>query len=534
MPISRYFKLYLNAGRSIPLVINANQYDSGETWYFTLYTDTGEVYTPSSGAIIGIKADGHVIDNAATVDSRGRVVVTETEQMTAAAGKAVFEISIDDNSHGSANFIVLVEPKPSEGGVLSDSDLSLLQEAIDSTSPAAIAQGVSDWMDEHLAPGEWVIDDTLTVQGAAADAKKTGDEIADLKSAIETMGGVPSNVKMALFTLLQNTGYKPQIDLTDELATIEAWASVVTSLTLSASSLNVSGTTPQTITAEVVPSTASVAWTSSNDSVATVVGGVVTGVSNGTCTITATAGDLTATCAVTVTGFATVTSISAVYTQSGTVYASDSLDSLKDDLVVTATYSDSTTEVVTDYTLSGTLEVGTSTIAVTYSGVGTTFTVTVSALPPYAFTNGTYNVDDVATLEITRGNHIKLTFISALSTSPYGASVDLNNAHVGLDNNNNTWFTIPANKSATLALSNVVNSSYKNFQMNFRKVGVSQSASFGISDGTHTEGVEVTKTLTSAESVSLLFIYFSRDVQIAAGDVFEFDVTFTVDGERYI
>ena len=195
MPIDRYFKLYLNAGRSIPLVINANQYDSGETWYFSLFKETGEAYLPSSGAIIGIKADGHVIDNAATVDSRGRVVVTETEQMTAAPGKSVFELSIDSNTHGTANFVLLVEPKPSDGGILSDSDLSLLQEAIDSTSPAAIAQGVSDWMDDHLTPTTPVVDDTLTVQGAAADAKKTGDEITDLKRAIGNLSNLDTEDK---------------------------------------------------------------------------------------------------------------------------------------------------------------------------------------------------------------------------------------------------------------------------------------------------------------------------------------------------
>jgi len=74
-------------------------------------------------------------------------------------------------------------------------------------------------------------------------------------------------------------------------------------------------------------------------------------------------------------------SISAVYTQSGTVYITDTLNSLKSDLVVTATYDDSSTATVpdTDYTLSGTLEVGTSTITVTYEGLTTTFNVTVSA-----------------------------------------------------------------------------------------------------------------------------------------------------------
>jgi len=74
-------------------------------------------------------------------------------------------------------------------------------------------------------------------------------------------------------------------------------------------------------------------------------------------------------------------SISAAYTQIGTVYDTDSLDSLKADLVVTATYSDSSTAVIpaADYTLSGSLTVGTSTITVSYQGKTATFQVTVTA-----------------------------------------------------------------------------------------------------------------------------------------------------------
>ena len=112
----------------------------------------------------------------------------------------------------------------------------------------------------------------------------------------------------------------------------------------------------------------------------------------GTSTITVTYGGKTTTFTVTVTqSTAVLTSISAVYTQSGTVYDTDSLDSLKTDLVVTAHYSDSTTETVasSDYTLSGTLTVGTSTVTVTYSGKTTTFTVTVSSAPSFPYvTNG--------------------------------------------------------------------------------------------------------------------------------------------------
>lgn len=78
-------------------------------------------------------------------------------------------------------------------------------------------------------------------------------------------------------------------------------------------------------------------------------------------------------------------SISAVYTQSGTVYDTDTLDSLKSDLVVTALYDDQTTETITTYTLSGTLTEGTSNITVSYGGKTTTFTVTVTAEPVNPF-----------------------------------------------------------------------------------------------------------------------------------------------------
>ena len=76
---------------------------------------------------------------------------------------------------------------------------------------------------------------------------------------------------------------------------------------------------------------------------------------------------------------ANLLSITAVYTQSGTVYDTASLDDLKPDLVVTAHWSDSTTSTITTYTLSGTLAAGTSTITVTYGGKTTTFTVVVQA-----------------------------------------------------------------------------------------------------------------------------------------------------------
>lgn len=75
----------------------------------------------------------------------------------------------------------------------------------------------------------------------------------------------------------------------------------------------------------------------------------------------------------------TLLQITAVYTQTMTVIATDSLDILKDDLVVTGYYDDGTSAPIDSYTLSGTLTAGTSTITVTSGNATATFDVTVSS-----------------------------------------------------------------------------------------------------------------------------------------------------------
>lgn len=304
--ITREFNLYLHAGHSIPLVINVNQYDQGEQWLFTLFNADGTQYTPSSGAIVGIKSDNLGIINSGTVDSQGRVVINETQQMTAAVGKAVFELLIDDQTHGTANFIVLVEPKPGDNADLSESDYSLFQQAIDGTSATAIAEGVADWMDENLTPTTPVVDASLTVQGAAADSAKVGQELSDLKSQISTKAGLSEEAKQALLACFEHIG----------------------------------GLYTDANARTYIANLRNALYPPTN-----------------------------------------LTSISAVYVQSGTVYDTDALNSLKADLVVTAHYSDSRTQTVTDYSLSGTLSEGTSEITVSYGGKTTTFNVTVTADP---------------------------------------------------------------------------------------------------------------------------------------------------------
>lgn len=185
--LTRSFKIGMNAGHIVTPVIHVNQYDHDEQWIFTLVDDNGVVYTPSTGGIVGLKADGNVILNAGTVNSSGQVVINETQQMTAAPGDATYELLLDNSTHGCANFTVRVEPKPGDNATYSDSDLSLLQEAIDSTIPANIEAAVQDWMDDNLAPSQWVIDNTLSIAGAAADAKTTGDKLTTLTDTTVTL-----------------------------------------------------------------------------------------------------------------------------------------------------------------------------------------------------------------------------------------------------------------------------------------------------------------------------------------------------------
>lgn len=258
----------------------------------------------------------------------------------------------------------------------------------------------------------------------------------------------------------------------------------------------------------------------------------------GTSTVTVTYNGKTATFAVNVTAVPTLSSISAVYTQSGTVYDTDTLDSLKDNLVVTAHYSDSSTQIVAaaDYTLSGTLAEGTSTITVSYGAKTDTFSVTVvksSAL--YPLKNGTYYFgDNPNSMTISNGNHVKFEFASQqtlssefinLTTGEHGESSVINNKPLS--------FTIPASQNVTFTVENVVNPNSIQFEMNFRKALASQSGSFRVEKDSHTEGVSIVKTLDSSEDISCLFMYFDNAV-FPAGTVLEFDVNLTVGNDDYI
>lgn len=94
---------------------------------------------------------------------------------------------------------------------------------------------------------------------------------------------------------------------------------------------------------------------------------------------------------------ANLASIAAVYTQSGDVYDTDDLDSLKADLVVTATMTGGTTKTVAaaNYFLDGKMKPGTQTITVSYGGQTTTFDVLVTRLPN-GLVDGVYHAKEAS------------------------------------------------------------------------------------------------------------------------------------------
>lgn len=199
MTITRDFKLHLNYGSSSPLMIRANQYDSGEIWRFTLFDEDGVKYIPSSAVIIGTTASGALVTREATIES-GKVVVEETRTMTQSAGKNEFELVVDDGSHGTANFFVDAEPRPNKV-YLTEHDLKIMEGAIEAgaavgdlvsrvnalaNADAALRKAIDD---AAIVPAgsTVVVDNTLSIAGAAADAKATGDAVSDLNAALNNI-----------------------------------------------------------------------------------------------------------------------------------------------------------------------------------------------------------------------------------------------------------------------------------------------------------------------------------------------------------
>lgn len=136
----------------------------------------------------------------------------------------------------------------------------------------------------------------------------TAAHLNHMEEGIAAAGGFTAGAKELLLTLFENAAYKTG-DAQSALNALRAeWGGSaqdipVQSVSLSAAILNLSEGESQTLTAMVLPANAAnklVWWSVLPTGFATVTNGVVTGIKAGNCTVTATAGGKSASCAVTV------------------------------------------------------------------------------------------------------------------------------------------------------------------------------------------------------------------------------------------
>lgn len=234
--------------------------------------------------------------------------------------------------------------------------------------------------------------------------------------------------------------------------------------------------------------------------------------------------------------------ITAVYTQSGTVYDTDTLDSLKSDLVVTANYEDGTSSEVSNYTLSGTLAEGTSTITVTYGGKTATFDVVVTSATLYPLPDKVTETSYYK-LTTTSDGHVELEVKQNWTIPNQGQGVAINlltgecGATNGINiNNKPKTFTFPANASIRWGTKNVVNALSTGYTGNFR-IANSSSSTTGLTlapNGYITDGNTVTATIESETNIYYPFFYVSTGTPAPAGTKLSFDMFVYVNDVRYI
>ena len=163
-----------------------------------------------------------------------------------------------------------------------------------------------DRVGDHEFSAKAQEDGSLRVVGASltsASFKKTsGDFIYFTVTAAADFVG---NQTLMLKNVMLSDGNGELAELADATTTVTGVAATVsvTGITLSQTTVAITEGTTVTLTATVTPDNATdktVTWSTSDAAVATVENGVVTAVAAGTATITATAGNQTATCVVTV------------------------------------------------------------------------------------------------------------------------------------------------------------------------------------------------------------------------------------------
>lgn len=216
--------------RYFPPVVRLVQYDQSLPVIAVSLMQNGQTYTLPSGAAANIRVhkpdSTYVYNPALGCDSTRKIVYFEVTQAMAAAngdGLAIVEIVVDGDIAGTSLITLHFEENPVPEDAIESSDewetiYELGERIIASTvTPVSTAAGMTDhnvvylytgtesgWNQGHMYyyngttwvdAGIAVTDTTLSVAGLAADAKKTGDEIADLKDGLTAIESDVTDLK---------------------------------------------------------------------------------------------------------------------------------------------------------------------------------------------------------------------------------------------------------------------------------------------------------------------------------------------------
>lgn len=394
-------KLNLKPGQGYTPIAAASQYDVGRELVFTIYDGMAPASIPSGtiATMVGTKPSGLGFTTLGTVYGNEVTVVT-TATMTAEGGHIPAELRLTYNGKniGTANFVFGVEPSPhpedvTDGDAETARDLmTRAEDAVTEAESAAQSAAASAARAEEAAAGAG-----LDATGAGANQVPTADGNGNWCWQNQQGGG---------------GGGSTSDDITNESSVSgETVTDALNALSGEIANLEGGAPTPAATVSAMVDTTKIYLYTGSETGYNAghwyyYSGGqwVDGGQYGEAASMSAGVKAALLACFQHVAWIddqgqtyydnlynelyppASLVSITATYTQSGTVYDTASLDDLKPDLVVTANYSDSTSETVTTYTLSGTLTVGTSTVTVSYGGKTTSFTVTVTHYDPYWMT----------------------------------------------------------------------------------------------------------------------------------------------------
>ena len=199
MSIYNDYNLDMTPGQLADTVLISQGETAWRILRFKLYAGGTSFVIPedSTALLNGRKADGHGFSYSMTLDRANNTASIEVkEQMSAAAGPVICEVVVENSGDviGSGNFVLMVEPSPLNGAVMSDSDMDAVNTAVQNIANAktymetaqyyaeraeATVTGTIDWNGRsgHVLPAAGDYDATMVDYDSNDSVKDVLDDL---------------------------------------------------------------------------------------------------------------------------------------------------------------------------------------------------------------------------------------------------------------------------------------------------------------------------------------------------------------------